>query len=170
VPQPERIQQGRRLRVIVIVGHGPSILTGRGSVIDAHTVVRLKNGLNVKPKALPEHWGTRTDFLCARSLVYRDEKSKVPFWHFADDPEWLEYYSKFNPRHDKPSTGLCAVFCAIERGYDDIALIGFDRLLNPDDTTSRRWNEDRMYSMYGHDQRAEHACLMSLPARIRPLG
>jgi hypothetical protein len=156
--------------MLVIVGHGPSILTGRGSVIDSMQVVRLKNGLAIKPKPDPIHWGARTDFLCARSLVYRDDKYKEKFWHFNDDPEWLSYFSRFEPRHPKPSTGLSAVFCAVERGYDDIALIGFDRLLNLDDTKSRRWNEPSMYSMYGHDQRAEHDCLKSLPIRITNLA
>jgi len=156
--------------VIVIVGHGPSILCGLGPFIDKQTVVRLKDGLNLKPKPDYFHWGTRTDYLCARSLIYRDEKSSTPFWHFNDPKKWMDYYATFNPRHPKPSTGLSAVFMAIDRiKPEEIALIGFDRLLNLNDTTSRKWNDQKMESLYAHDQRAEHECLMSLPVKIRDL-
>lgn len=132
-------------------------------MIDSNAVVRLKNGLAIKPKPDPFHWGTRTDFLCGRSLVYKQEG---PFWLFNDPPKWIEYYQSFRPKHKKPSTGLCAVFCAVDRGYTEIALIGFDRLLNPDDMKSRKWNETPSRCLYGHDQRAEHEALMSLPVRI----
>jgi hypothetical protein len=155
--------------VLLIVGHGPSVLSGLGAVIDQCTVVRLKNGLNVRPKPDPLHWGTRTDYTCGRSLVFRDEKHPEKFWHFDDPPEWIGYYESFRPRHKKPSTGLCAVFCAIDRlAPEEIALIGFDRLLDPNDMKSRKATDDQkyMYSMYGHDQRAEHECLMSLPVKI----
>jgi hypothetical protein len=148
----------------VIVGHGPSVLSGLGAVIDQSTVVRLKNGLAVRPKPDPLHWGTRTDYLCGRSLIY---KAKEPFWHFNDPRKWLDYYQSFKPKHKKPSTGLCAVFCALDRlSPDEIYLIGYDRLLNPDDMKSRKWNETPSRSLYGHDQRAEHEALMSLPVRI----
>jgi hypothetical protein len=154
--------------LILIVGHGPSVLSGLGDLIDSHTVVRLKEGLTPQQRKDSKNWGTRTDYLCARSLVYQ---KKEPFWHFNDPPEWIEYYNRFEPRHKKPSTGLCAVFCAIDRlAPDEIALIGYDRLLDPSDRKSRKWNERSMTSLYGHDQRAEHECLMSLPVRIIDLA
>lgn len=157
--------------MIVIVGHGPSVLRGLGSVIDTHTVVRLKHGLNAKPKPDPFHWGTRTDYLCARSLIFKDEKSKVPFWHFSDPPKWLDYYAGFEPRNAKPSTGLCAVFMALDNlAPQEIGLIGFDRLTNPNDRKSRKWYDTPSTSLYGHDQRAEHECLMSLPVKIVNMG
>jgi hypothetical protein len=155
--------------MLVIVGHGPSVLSGLGSVIDSHTVVRLKEGLRVKPKPDPRHFGTRTDYLCGRSKIY--EVGKTPFWHFNDPPEWMRYYASFNPRHPKPTSGLCAVFCAIDKvAPDEIGLIGFDRLLDPSDMKSRKWHEQRSRSMYGHDQRAEHEALMNLPLRIIDLA
>lgn len=52
---------------------------------------------------------------------------------------------------------------AIKRGYTDITLIGFDRLLHPD-------REDDGPQWLAHDKRREHDYLMSLPARIRELG
>lgn len=149
--------------MLVIVGHGPSVLSGLGAVIDTHTVVRLKDGLRVKPKPDPFHFGTRTDFICGHSVVYRQSE---PFWHFNDPKGWLDYYASFTPRHPKPSTGLCAVFLAIDRGYTDIAVIGFDRVMNPHDSKSRKWYDPPSSSLYGHDQRAEHEALMSLPIRV----
>ena len=150
--------------MLLIVGHGPSVLSGLGAVIDTHTVVRLKDGLTSVQRKDSKNWGTRTDFICARSLVF--DRSEYPFWLFNDPPKWIEYYQSFRPKHKKPSTGLCAAFCAIDRGYKEIALIGYDRLLDPLDRKSRKWNEPSMCSLYGHDQRAEHEALMALPANI----
>ncbi len=153
--------------MLLIVGHGPSVLSGLGALIDQQTVVRLKDGLTPILRKDSKNWGTRTDYLCARSLVC--DKGEFPYWLFNDPPKWINYYKSFTPRHKKPSTGLCAVFCAIDRLQpEEIALIGFDRLLNPNDMTSRKATDEQkyMYSMYGHDQRAEHECLMSLPTRI----
>lgn len=150
----------------MIVGHGPSVLCGLGDLIDQHTVVRLKDGLTSQQRKDAKNWGTRTDFLCARSLVC--DKGEYPFWLFNDPLKWITYYKGFRPRHKKPSTGLCAVFCAVDRGYTEIALIGYDRLLDPTDMKSRKATDEQkyMYSLYGHDQRAEHEALMSLPVRI----
>jgi len=142
--------------LIVIVGHGPSILSGLGSVIDSMTVVRLKKGL--VPKAAPSNWGTRTDYLCARSLIY--DHGLFPFWHFNDDRKWLDYYAGFKPRNKKPSTGLCAVFCAVEHGATELAVIGFDRLIKPEPEpveTHHKWS---------HDERAEHDAMYGLGIRI----
>jgi hypothetical protein len=133
--------------VIVVVGHGPSV-SNLGAVIDSHTVVRLKGGLRGDPK----DWGTRTDYLCARSLVF--DLGKFSFWHFSDESRWLDYFAKFRPRRRKPSTGLCAVFCAIDRlAPKEIGLIGFDAIFNK-------------LELAGHDTRAEHECLHSLGINI----
>jgi hypothetical protein len=153
--------------VLLIVGHGPSVLSGLGDLIDQQTVVRLKDGLTPILRKDSKNWGTRTDYLCARSLVC--DRGLFPYWWFNDPLHWINYYKSFNPRHKKPSTGLCAVFMAIDKiAPDEIALIGFDRLLDPTDMKSRKATDDRkyLYSMYGHDQRAEHECLMSLPVKI----
>jgi hypothetical protein len=146
-------------------------------VIDSHdVVVRLKHGLVSNQPA--EHFGRRTDVICARSDVYR--KPGVAFWRFPDLPDpmaekWLKYYWQFNPKckRGKPSIGLCAVFCAIEfANPDSIALIGYDRLLSEDETTGK-WHQPRRFNKFGtgsHDQRAEAECLKSLPVRIIDLA
>ncbi len=161
--------------MLVIVGHGPSILCGLGSVIDSNTVIRLKQGLGTKPPSPAVHFGTRTDYLCARSLIYRHEHDPTPFWHFSDEsPEgqyWNRYYKEFSPRIKiKPSTGLCAVFCAIDRlKPNTIGMIGFDRIFNPDDHTTHKWykkGKDAQWFGWGHDAHAEQRCLMSLDVHI----
>src|SRR6187551_3351838 len=137
---------------MVIVGHGPSILTGRGSVIDSFDlVVRLKHP--PLTDAETHHWGARTDVICARSLVYKPKQGV--FWHFNDPKKWVDYFREFSPA--KPSTGLCAVFCAVDRGYTDIALIGFDAVLNPV-KESGKWNG----CPFVHDKTAEHRALLGL--------
>jgi hypothetical protein len=138
--------------VIVIVGHGPSIYSGLGSVIDSHTVVRLKRGLlETHDRA---HWGSRTDYLCARSP--RFDWGRFPFWLLKDS---YGLYQHPNPAI-KPTTGLCAVLECVERfPQTDIAVIGFDRLLHP---------EREGPSWPAHDAYAEHECLMKLG--VKPLG
>jgi hypothetical protein len=126
-------------------------------VIDTMTVVRLKDGLG--PHHDPKHWGTRTDYLCAR--LPRFDKGKFPFW-LAD--RWDHVLPK------KPTTGLCAVLEAIERlAPAEISLIGFDRLLRPDEPSatpiqlaSQEW--------LAHDKYAEHAYLRTLKAKVFDLG
>jgi hypothetical protein len=136
--------------VIVIVGHGPSILSGLGDLIDSHTVIRLKRGLLETYDR--RHWGSRTDYLCARS--FRFDHGHHPFWLF-DSRKWCDYFAHFSGK--KPTTGLCAVFCAIDRlAPNGIGLIGFDRVLRPDEISGR----------YLHDGRAEYACLHSLGVNI----
>jgi hypothetical protein len=136
-------------------------------VIDSFPVVRLKRGLNSEtgePKRDPHHWGKRTDYLCARSNVY--DMGAVPFWHFTGDVEtrWGRYYRQFSDR--KPTTGLCAVFCAIERlDPRSIGLIGFDRMLNPHRETVKWW-ESTERQWPGHDMFAELSCLLSLGVQI----
>lgn len=146
--------------MLLIVGHGPSVLCGLGGLIDQQTVVRLKHG---KTKQQPsEHFGTRTDYICGRSCFY--EQKGVPFWHLPDSSPWHDYYKKFNPKYWKPSHGLSAVFCAVDHMKPDrLALIGFDRVLYPHDDRSGKWNVlDKPPHPWSHDQRAERECLYSL--------
>jgi hypothetical protein len=150
--------------VIVIVGHGPSINVCLGHLIDRHPVVRLKHGLTKhQPR---EHFGTRTDYICGRSELYRPRG--IPFWLFSDRSPWITYYAQFKPRPWKPSHGLSAVFCAIEHlKAREIALIGFDRVLHPCDENSQKWNDTPgPPRRWAHDQRAENECLRSLGVTI----
>lgn len=143
------------------------------------TVVRLKNGLykdefdRDRPhETAAEHFGTRTDYLCARSHLYNH--GRFPFWHFEDSqqPRWIDYFDRFvSTRKRKPSTGLCAVFLAIDRlAPSEIALIGFDRMLMPDDTTTSKWYKPRAHYGWGHDAHAENRCLYSLGIPIIDLA
>ena len=149
MPQQRSLGQGGWLRV-TIVGHGPSIHLGLGSVIDSYVVVRLKEGRT------GGNWGTRTDYLCARSSRY--DNGRYPFWLLRDQ------YAEYVCPGKKPTTGLCAVLETMARlAPAEIALIGFDRLLYPD-------NPDPPNTWLAHDKWAEHECLMSLPVRITDLG
>lgn len=161
--------------MIVIVGHGPSILSGLGSVIDACTVVRLKHGRAGDAK----HWGTRTDYLCGRSPRHTEGRPGVPFWHFGDYgwvEKWLGYFHSFSPRYPtdfgpivpKPSHGLCAAFAVMEHlKPKEIAFIGCDRLLRPADET---WKWNTGPTCFPHDWNAEHLALHGLGVRIIDLA
>lgn len=160
--------------MVVIVGHGPSVLSGLGSVIDTMTVVRLKNGLTKGivdrdyPHAMEEqHFGTRTDYICARSHLY--DRGSHPFWLWLDEsqPKWVEYFHRFSARKRKPSTGLCAIFLAIDKlDAKEIAVIGFDRMLRPDDVQTSKWYKPRADYGWGHDAHAEKACVESLSIKL----
>ena len=146
--------------MIVIVGHGPSVNACLGHLIDRHTVVRLKQGLTKhQPR---EHFGTRTDYTCGRSELYRPKHGA--FWLYQDDCAFGRFFSTFKPRPWKPSHGLSAIFCAIELlKAREIALIGFDRVLYPHDGCSQKWSDaPGPPRRWAHDQRAEHECLHSL--------
>ena len=85
------------------------------------------------------------------------------------DPKWLDYYRGFGPSFPKPSTGLKAVFCAVEfLGPAEIGLLGFDRVLHPDVPTSKWWHAPGKY-LYGHDAHAEHRALFALGVKITEL-
>jgi hypothetical protein len=129
---------------VVIVGHGPSVLTGRGSVIDSMTVVRLKHG-NIPD---PVHWGSRTDYLCACSR--RFDHGKHPFWLVEQTGL------------PKLTTGTAAVLEAKRRlSPDEIFVIGFDRVMHPD-------RPDPRHTWLAHDKWAEHRLMMELG--VRELG
>lgn len=153
--------------MIVIVGHGPSILTGLGAVIDECTVVRLKHGRMGEKR----HWGTRTDYLCGRSPRHTEGLPGVPFWHFGDYgwvEKWLNYFHSFSPRFStdfgditpKPSHGLCAAFAVMEYlRPTELAFIGCDRLLRPGDET---WKWNTGPTCFPHDWEAENRILHGL--------
>lgn len=157
--------------MIVIVGHGPSILSGLGSVIDSCTVIRLKYG-RIKER---KHWGSRTDYLCGRSPRHTEGHPEVPFWHFGDYgwvDKWLMYWRGMNPRfatdfgsiEAKPSHGLCAAFAACEfLDAKELAFIGCDRILRPDEETWK-WNSGPQ--CFPHDWHAEHRALKGLGINI----
>jgi hypothetical protein len=168
--------------MLVIVGHGPSVVgKALGSWLDGQTVVRLKHA--ERPNAVD--WGTRTDYVCASSPSFWTDKRRPDFpdaecWVLADkavpkgtwriaDRKWLDHYRTFNPSFPKPSTGLKAVFCAMEfLAPSEIGLLGFDRILRPDVPTSKWWHEPGKY-LYGHDAHAEHRCLTTLGVQITEL-
>lgn len=76
----------------------------------------------------------------------------------------MTYYRKFS--HKKPSTGLCAIFCAIENlNPRELLLIGYDRVLT-DDHKHMKWSAPKQYQVWGHDQKAEGECVRSLGLTI----
>ena len=158
--------------MIVIVGHGPSIVgKGLGPWLDGQFVVRLKRA--EKPSALD--WGTRTDVICATSHIYRQDGM---FWWAAksqqrgdalcrvwDQYRWMSYFSRFSQRKG-PSTGLRAIFCAVEFGHTEIGLAGFDNLLYPAETGWAKWWQPRHKFNWDADSAAEHEAVKGLGVRI----
>lgn len=142
-------------------------------MIDSCTVVRLKKGL--PRKADPHHWGTRTDYICGTHPV---SPGAVPYWHFPAKAEhgawqnkWHEYFRSFKPGvpfkpwQPKPSTGLCAVFCAMEfLKPSELAFIGCDRLMKPQ-KYSGKWDEAGP-TCQPHDWQAEHEALYGLGIKV----
>ncbi len=127
---------------VIVIGHGPSVFTGRGSVIDSFdAVIRLKRGL-INPD---KDWGSRTDYLCARHP--RFDHGHYPFW-LLEPPA--------NYTAAKPTTGLCAVVAAMERLRPaSITVIGFDRIMHPQ-------RPDPPNTWLGHNKWAEHEYLKAL--------
>ena len=139
--------------MIVIVGHGPSADFVDGSWLDSQTVVRLKDPYGKNDSYMAHrgvHPGGRMDFLCARHTMFF-RGYKVPCWLFprkpyqtppqvrgdvwiADFEHWDDLWQEEAPGL-KPSTGMCAIFCAVENGYTDIGLVGFDSFWYDMDTT-----------------------------------
>ena len=143
--------------MIVIVGGGPSAAeSGLGSLIDRQYVVRMKHA-----KRDPEHRGMRMDAYFSRG--YAAKKPGYDFWYFpkrpphpegCDSTRWLNFYSKFSRM--KPSTGLCALFCAAEfyPGVE-VGLIGFDTVL-----------DNARFTVGPHDSGGEWLCVKELPLKI----
>ena len=108
------------------------------------TVLRLKRGLLETHDR--SHWGSRTDFLCARSPKF--DHGHFPFW-------LLDSSNKY-------TTGLCAVLEAKRRlDPKEIFVIGFDRLMHPE-------RDDGPHPWLAHDKWAEHEILKKIG--VRELG
>ena len=138
--------------MITIAGSGPSaalvdhvdIATKRQSVNSDYVFLRFLHSLLLidcdKPLLL---YYRRRDFEC------KNEK------HYIDSDYWDKYYKRFTrskrpPQKQKPSSGLCAVFAAVERWKPQtIGLIGFDWVLDG--------NAD-----WEHDAQAEKQAILSL--------
>ena len=174
--------------MLVIVGHGPSVANrGLGSWLDEQTVVRLKWA--ERPNAMD--WGSRTDYVCGSNpSFWMDKRQQAPataeYWWLGDlkkfpahwgpipdmrraSSDWLDYWLRFRTtKSHKPSTGLRAIFCAIEfLKPAEIGLIGFDMVLHPDVPTHKWWHtKDIERGSYAHDAQAEHRCVMSLDVKI----
>jgi hypothetical protein len=169
--------------MLVIVGHGPGILKGLGSWLDTQTVVRLKWA--ERPDV--ENWGSRTDYVCGSTPDFwlGREQRKLPkldaeYWWLSEpnrygkgtvvgrraSSDWYDYWRPFQKvKNPKPSTGLRAIFCAIEfLKPPEIGLLGFDRILHPEIPTAK-WYQGPGYQ-YAHDAAGELRCIQSLGVKI----
>jgi len=85
----------------------------------------------------------------------------------ADVERWNAYFSKYEPTY-KPSTGLRAIFCAVEfLDPPEIGLIGFDRLYGSTDT--HKWYhgaEGELLRPWLHDSAAERRAAEDLVTLI----
>lgn len=158
--------------MLVIVGHGPSLLTKqRGPWLDEQTVVRLKGC----PKPDPLYFGTRTDYQFVNKLGCPPQG--CPVWAFvfmlggipqaqnADRERWMKYYASFGPSWTKPSSGLRAIFCAVEfTGAKQIGIVGFDKFMDAS-RNPNKWNQAPFDAPPGskeHDYEKERQCAESL--------
>jgi len=148
--------------MIVIVGGGPSVTKHElGPWIDRQFVVRMKHATrNAK------HHGLRMDAYFSRGLSAK--KDGYDFWFFpkrpphpegADSAYWLDWYRKFNNHSAKPSSGLCALFCAAEFFPGaEVGLIGFDNVL-----------DGKPFRSGPHDGGGEHAAALALNLHLYDL-
>lgn len=167
--------------MLVIVGHGPSIVGKRlGSWLDNQVVVRLKNA----PRPNAEDWGTRIDYRCAGADGWPEE---CPVWviparrkvqHLfqshgtvsVSDGRWHGYFEGFNPKYE-PSTGLRAIFCALEfLAPKEIGLIGFDNILRPHVKGLTKWFHEPGKFNQVHDYDTEHKAAFGLHVELIDLG
>ena len=144
--------------MIVIVGGGPSARNNDlGVLIDRQYVVRMKHAARDRV-----HRGMRMDAYFSRG--YSAKKEGFDFWFFpkrpphpegADSAYWLDFYRQFS-KYGKPSSGLCALFCAAEFfPGSEVGLIGYDNVL---DNTPFRSGP--------HDSGGEWACVQALPLTL----
>ncbi len=77
---------------------------------------------------------------------------------------WTKYFNEFKPEKPKPSTGLTAIFAAVEQGFEEIALLGFDSFFT--DKVTGKWNVDPKLAIWGHDQLAEQRALQGLGIKV----
>ncbi len=174
--------------MIVIVGHGPSVVGKHlGPWLDTQTVVRLKWA--ERPNALD--WGSRTDYVCGSNPSFWKQRHRgqapetAEFWWLGDPTkypqnlvcgrrasnDWFGYWDTYKTAksYHKPSTGLLALFCAVEfLAPSEIGLLGFDMVLHPDVQTSK-WHHTPGKYLYSHDAHAEHRAVMDLGVKITEL-
>ena len=162
--------------MLIICGHGPSILTHGGKWLDDHTIVRLKGA--PKPSS---HFGSRTDILCANDVSWSQRvPGRYAFWHFpmhghqsagasfvADSEYWLRHYFGYGPKFPKPSHGLQAIFCAEELGYDEVGVIGFDSMYGG---PRKKWNQHGDQTAWPHDSDTERWIIDDLRIEVINLG
>jgi hypothetical protein len=131
---------------VVVVGHGPSATTlFLAQAIDAFdVVVRMK-----RAETDPVHRGLRTDYIVTSEYWARVTPHTAP-WLAYDEQRWGKYFSQYSSK--EPSTGLRAVFCAVER-WADVSVVGFDDVFRPPRKKRTSW---------GHDSAGERAALESL--------
>lgn len=165
--------------MIVIVGHGPSILSRRiGAWIDGQTVVRLKTA----PIPDPDFCGSRTNYIFSRQYrfllpirpqveyllfvpnQYREHHEGMKA-RYADDLKWEAWYRQFSTK--KISTGLCAICTVIDLMQPkEIGLLGFDAVLGgKNDSAGNKWFDDRR-PWLSHDPCGEKRALESLGVEI----
>lgn len=161
--------------MLVIVGHGPSVLIKpMGSWLDSQTIVRLKGA----PKGKSEFWGTRTDVLCANNPIWKQRVAgDYRFWCFpmkgdpegdfiADSERWLALYRSYEPTFSKPSHGLMALFCAEEQGYAEVGVLGFDSFYGG---PRHKWHASGNYA-WPHDSDTEKQIIDDLNIEVINLG
>ncbi len=146
--------------MIVIVGGGPSAgNSDLGPWIDRQYVVRMKHAARDRV-----HRGMRMDAYFSRG--YAAKKPNYEFWYFpkhpphadgCDSTHWLTWYRQFSlSRTPKPSTGLCALFCAAEFFPGaEVGLIGYDNVL-----------DGQPFRSGPHDGGGEHAAALALNLKL----
>ena len=156
--------------MIVIVGHGPSVVGRKlGRFIDDSIVIRLKGA----PKPNAEDWGTRTDYVSTTRAVFVTKRLPCEHWIFGkeepkyrrgDVDRWLTWFHQFTGR--KPSNGLCAAMMAVQFLQPArLGVIGFDSIMHPNIRKTGKWNDEHPADWW-HDQHAEHKALHSLGMEI----
>lgn len=138
-----------------------------------------------------EDWGSRTDYVCGSNPSFWKQRDRgwapdtAEFWWLGPlskypqnlvcgrraSEDWFGYWGSYRTEKSfpKPSTGLLAIFCAMEfLKPKNIGLLGFDMVLHPDAPTSK-WFHERGKYLYSHDAHAEHRCLQDLDVTFTEL-
>lgn len=100
------------------------------------------------------------------SRGYSARKPNHDFWYFpkrpphadgCDSAHWLSWYRQFSIHtQPKPSTGLCALFCAAEFFPGaEVGLIGYDNVL-----------DGKPFRTGPHDGGGEHAAALALNLKL----
>lgn len=150
--------------MIVIAGNGPSAKEWDGPI----TIGTKKTQKPCQFKFVPTN--SHAQFVTDAKILTLLATPQGPRYFNGNCKGWRAYYRQFNPYREKPSSGMAAIFCAIELwGVRKVGVIGFENIL---DGSSKR---------VSHDWKAEHDCIRSLVTlvdlrnaktlrRIRPEG